>query len=504
MRRLTTKSLSLLLSLGLPLTFMVGCIAPPLESPPPQVAQQSTAWVQQRVKDKVDVLFLVDTSQSMDLMMAELRNRFDQFFQVFTNLAEHGTYADLHIGVVTADYGAGISGAPGCAPFGGGGGGKLVAKGDAAPDTCKEPTGGKRWIEFKFDAEGGTGNLPDGQNLVQTFQCMASFDTSINNAGCGFEHVLESVYAALHNTNENAGFLRDEALLTVVFLTNEDDCSAPGDSDLFDPNKQAQYGHIQSYRCTNYGIVCGSPPKLPPYADSAGDMSGCVPAPNPSGAGPGKLFDVSRYINYFSKPASEGGVKRTPLDVILVGIDAPEEPVRTILAQLTDRPEQSTCSPINENSTPACTPQVQHSCLNSAMHAFYGDPAVRLNSVIKSVKNHQVTSICETDYTSAMQNLGSLIVSNIGSGCIPAELPDVADPDCVVEDVTSELDGTFTINQIPRCDRANGEYPCWQIGQKADCMPPNSPQGVGLTIDRAGQPAPDETDARFFCNTIAK
>jgi hypothetical protein len=39
----------------------------------------------------------------------------------------------------------------------------------------------------------------------------------------------------LHNNTFNDGFLRDDAQLTLVFLTNEDDGSAPPDSDIYNP-----------------------------------------------------------------------------------------------------------------------------------------------------------------------------------------------------------------------------------------------------------------------------
>ena len=42
-------------------------------------------------------------------------------------------------------------------------------------------------------------------------------------------------------------------------------------------------------------------------------------------------YDISRYIDYFTKQAKLGGVKDDPDDVILVGIDGPETPFATVL-----------------------------------------------------------------------------------------------------------------------------------------------------------------------------
>jgi L-ascorbate metabolism protein UlaG (beta-lactamase superfamily) len=61
---------------------------------------------------------------------------------------------------------------------------------------------------------------------------------AVGDAGCGFEQHLEASYQALHdvlpNDARNHSFLRSDALLAIVFVADEDDCSAPGDTDLFD------------------------------------------------------------------------------------------------------------------------------------------------------------------------------------------------------------------------------------------------------------------------------
>src|SRR5262249_33782229 len=152
-----------------------------------------------------------DNSVSMDAMQSELRARFGDFLSVFDDLAAHGIYADLHIGVVTSDYGAGDKAKPlGCDASPGGQRGLLQPVGALAPSGCLGPTGA-RYLAYAYGADGATHNLPVGQTLAQTFTCMAS----VGSQGCGFEHQLESVYAALHNTVENAGFVRDDALLAV-------------------------------------------------------------------------------------------------------------------------------------------------------------------------------------------------------------------------------------------------------------------------------------------------
>jgi len=454
-------------------------------------------------RTKADVLFLVDDSPSMEPMAKELRARFPQFFSVFSGLAATGFHADLHIGVVTSDLGAGATGAPGCSRGGGGKMGKLQGVGAAAPRTCLRPVGAD-YLQYVFAASGdGPSNLPAGQDLATTFACMAS----VGGRGCGFEHQLEAVYQQLHHPAP--GFLRDDAILAVVLLTNEDDCSAPVDSDLFDESRTALYGFGDSYRCTRYGIVTGSPPRLPPYGASGGPLPMTAPAPNPGGAGPGKLFDVSRYIDFFTLPAAMGGAKANPVDVTLVGIDAPATPATVLLSDPGTPPGQPfvSCPQIDERGNPPCAPVLQHSCQSPTNASFFGDPSVRLNAVVQSVAHGSVRSICDDDYSGAMRDLGSQIAAQLGLGCIAAALPpDPAQPpggflaDCTIKDV-AEANGQQNAFAIPECTAPATTFPCWRVEHKDACAG-RSPQGLGITIDRNGAPTPTNVNIKASCKTL--
>ena len=57
---------------------------------------------------------------------------------------------------------------------------------------------------------------------------------------------------------ENAGFLRQDAFLAVVILSDEDDCSAT-DPAIFDTGDTAltgTLGPLSSFRCTEFGVEC--------------------------------------------------------------------------------------------------------------------------------------------------------------------------------------------------------------------------------------------------------
>jgi hypothetical protein len=498
------QSIDMRLSPWICTAMLAGCYAPPVETPKTTVEQSTPIRVWQTPQNKVDVLFMVDNSPSMAAMQDELKMRFGDFFQVFTDLAARGTYADLQIGVVTSDYGAGPMPEGNCTASPGGQLGNLQQVGLDGKG-CAGPT--DKFIKYAFHADGAaTGNLPGGNtpdDLVSTFTCMASGGA----AGCGFEHQLESVYAALKVQSGNQGFLRDDALLVVVFLTNEDDGSAPPMAQFYS-DKSDMYGAFDTYRQTRYAIACGDPATQVPYAASNGPLVGCVGAANPTAQATG-AYDLQRYIDLFTKPKAQGGIKINPLDVILVGIDAPEWPFETILAQsgtgagATPSPAYVPCTAIDTG----CEVHLQHSCQNMAAPAFFGDPPVRLNTVIRAAKTHQIANICGDDpsqppsYSQALQDLAKVITDNIGDGCIPEAVLDTTAPDCVVDDDTPQADGTIKQSSIPSCT-STASLPCWKVEVKPQCAA-TSPQSIGLTVERGQAPPPAGTYLDAACSTIA-
>jgi hypothetical protein len=515
------------INVGVAVSAMVlACQSPPVESPKTTVTQATPLRVPQNERNKVDILFMVDNSYSMDPMQEELRLRFKDFFQVFFDLARVGNFADMNVGVVTSDYGAGAGDGGNCELSPGGQGGMLqVAPSPHAanpPPGCQPPTGNTPFIHYDFKTS--SGNLPGGTDLVSEFTCMAS----VGSSGCGFEHPLESVYAALHNTTYNAGFLRQDALLAIVFVTNEDDGSAAPGVHFYSRNPM--WGQTAStYPQTRYGIFCDGNH----VADGFDNMMGttmtyghCNDAPNPMNDQE-LAYHIGRYIDYFTRPAALGGVKLLASDVVLVGIDGPESPVAVKPYYANDGSpvdgyqEQHDCpSPLLSSM---CIEAIKHSCQNNSTttnRAFFADPAVRLNAVINKAQFHKITSICGDDpsqppsYQAAMQQIGQLISSHLSPGCTPAPLVNYPnDPKCVVEDVTANPDGSQTIKEIPRCDVAGGSFPCWKIELKDQCKQifpalcsggDTSSCGAGITIDRNGQMAPANTNARVECLTVAQ
>jgi hypothetical protein len=472
------------------LVLLVGGCGSHATKPKPQ-----QVTVSGRIVDKVDILFMMDDSASTTPEIQAVVQRFPDLMKVLSTAAP----ASYHIGVVTSDLGSAQSTDAGCTP--GGLGGKLQVIGRGANNRypgggpCQPVTGGLSFIDYNL--QNSTDNLPSGRSVEDQFACMSD----VGGAGCGFEHPLEAVYKALHDCMpdasgnypdcaipENKGFLRPDSLLAVMWVTDEDDCSAPPDSDLFDKN--APYGPLLSFRCTKWGIDClqnRMESQVPD--DSNGPMLGCMSAPNPDGGGPGKLYDVSRYIDFFNNE-----VRLNSGDVILAAIDAPSTPFSTFYGGPT------TYAPCASPDGTTCAALLQHSC--SAAATFFGDPAVRINQVLAATPNGQQNSVCNPDYSPALVSFGNAIAARLnGAICLGAPVADPTAPSCTVVQIAP--DGTKT--NLPAC--GTGAPPCWKLatqpGCPSTCGPDGSSQQLAITIEYAGQPAVAGATTQATCDVVS-
>ncbi|HWE31083.1 MAG TPA: hypothetical protein VHB97_23910, partial [Polyangia bacterium] len=520
-----------LLAGGVLWLFCNACLSVPVGKLTTTTSQDTPIHISLNQQNKVDILFMVDNSSSMAAMQDALTKQFGKFLGVFSDLA-HPTdgstpqFADLHIGVVTSDYGAGSVGEGNCQATPGGQRGisQATAAASSANAGCAGPTSGL-FIQYQFNASGtDVCNLPGGactaDALNSTFTCMAS----VGDAGCGFEHQLESVYAALHDSTDNAGFLRDDALLAVVFVTNEDDGSAAPGTTFYDADTAGDpnAGAFDTYRQTRFGIECGSPLTMAPETASNGMLT-CEP-----GTEMGAEYPISRYTDFFTKAVSAGGLKSDPSSIILVGLDAPDDDIETISVKpntgcgaVSTSPTAPCVSAVYQNCGPTdtgCLTRLKHSCQNGADPRFFGDPALRINNVIRAVNppaapaQPAIFSICgqdqtvAPDYTSTLQAVAQRIVSQLKPPCIPAPLTNFAEPDCVVEDVTT-IAGVEHPTQFKRCDTVGNVAPCYTVVEDAaDCACVQGADGVqhhpSIQIMR-DMPVPANTVVKVDCATEA-
>jgi hypothetical protein len=314
---------------------------------------------------KLDILFMVDNSPSM----AEEQNNLRRNFPVFMNELKKipGGLPDVHIGVVSSDLGAGSQPLTngGC-PRPGGDRGILQTK-----PTC----GLDGNSVFLASANNGTTNNFVG-SLETAFSCMAALGTQ----GCGYEHQLQATRVALYQavTPENRGFLRDDALLAIILISDEDDCSAETTSNLFVDDASFPMT-TASFRCSQVGHLCNG--VSPPIAPFDAPLESC--RENPAG----RLIKVSEIVD------SIRALKRNPAEQIMVaGIFGwPQNPLGARYRY------QQTNQGID----------VAPICQSSNGTAAVG---LRLKTFVESFGSlGSFYSICNDDYSPALQQIGQAV-----------------------------------------------------------------------------------------------
>ncbi len=205
-----------------------------------------------RAAGQLDLLLTIDDSGSMAeeqaLLAAEIPRLIDALATGDIDgdgVQEFPAVADLRVGVVSTDLGGAI-----CSS-GGGGDGLLRTTGNTALPGCMATY--PEWVD---------GSDPAASANVA---CVASVGTG----GCGFEQPLDATLKALspstsgltfpsgsttgHGDGANAGFLRPGAVLAVLHLTDEDDCSTT-DAGLFDLD-DPRFDPNLNMRCFNHSDV---------------------------------------------------------------------------------------------------------------------------------------------------------------------------------------------------------------------------------------------------------
>ena len=184
----------------------------------------------------------------------------------------------------------------------------------------------------------------------------------LGDGGCGFEHQLASVLRALGADGappppQNANFLRPDAYLQVIVLSDEDDCSAPPDSDLFDSSSATisdPLGPMQSYRCNEFGHLCGG--KMPPRTPNGEvDLGTCTSNEH------GRLLPVAGMVTALKN------LKADPRKVLVAAISGVPTPYKV------------NAGPSQVKGDPSLWPYVEHSCVDTEPDGSqtYADPGVR-------------------------------------------------------------------------------------------------------------------------------
>ncbi len=415
----------------------------------------------------VDVLVVIDDSGTMFDKQTTLANNFGKFVQALETIP--GGLPDLHLGVITTDVGTKGSGnAMPADDIGAAGQGGCSGTGDGGNLTVGQATTitGNFVSDIKLPDGSRQRNYSDA-DLATVFGNMAKVGTF----GCGFEQPLHAMRRALENNPQNPGFLRTDAILAVLFLTDEDDCSVR-DPALFGP-ESATLGPLQSFRCTRFGVTCAVGGQTPNEMNQIGLKEQCAASTDDT-----LLDPVAPFHDFLV------GLKADPSQVIVGGIIGTPTPVEVeLVAPPGAGPPQPTLS---------------HSCSNIVNGIDQpGDPGVRLKSFFDLFPNRNTfTSICQNDFTEAVEGTANLIAQTAGTPCISKPLVDIdtAAPgiqaDCIVED---SLGTNVTI--IAECDSSSTPT-CWRLAKDAVTCPLFD--NLRLEVVREGT-IPPQTVTRARC-----
>jgi hypothetical protein len=443
---------------------LAGCPDRSISEVTPQQDKAELKEVPVQLNRNVDILFVIDNSSSMAEEQGNLITNFPRFIEVLQSIK--GGLPDVHIGVVSSDMGAGSPGDSTCKGDGDGGKLRLGVKTSGGADACaglitnsnerflsdvqdpSDPTGSKRLTNY-------TGSLSEA------FQCIAR----LGDKGCGFEHQLESMRRALDPQN-NPGFLRDDAFLAVVFLTDEDDCSSKDPNALFTTNTGVLGARV-SFRCFEYGVKCTEGGR------GFGARTNCDSAEDSP-----YFFTVDEYVQ-FLKELKGPGKEKLVITAGIIGVD-----VKTL------EPAPVKVGPDTDN---ASRPELLPVC--STKGAGSAAPGVRLSRFFRQFPDRNtVTTICNENLSDAMVLIGELLKKALGNPCIEGKLKEPYD--CSVSDVVNSGTPQQTETIVPACATNGNKPPCWEI--VADPVACSKAPSLKMEVKRSGT-VPAGTVERTQC-----
>jgi hypothetical protein len=366
---------------------------------------------------QVDLLFVVDNSDSMTEEQGALRSAFPRLMNALTSGDRDGDgvqdfpkVKDMHIGVVSTDMGLpGITGIANCSGLGQDG----ILRNQASSDQQDCSASYPHFLEFVADRDAP-------QAIAADFACIATLGTG----GCGFEQPLEAALKALwpahdpmpvpgtgknrvifladpitgigalgHGDAENGGFLRNDpvSLLGVVVLTDEDDCSASS-THVFTP---------PAFLDPNDPLVKQSMNLRCHFNQKA-------------------LYPVERYVNglHALRAGNEdlvvfAAITGVPPDLVdaeaLRKVDFANATQRDAFYQRLLGDSRMREVVIDHGTVDPSDDTLAHSCMSSGGTA---DPPIRIVQAVKGFgAGGIVQSICQADFTPALE----LIVEKLGS-----------------------------------------------------------------------------------------
>jgi hypothetical protein len=375
----------------------------------------------------LDVLFIIDDSPSMRDEQAKVAEQVPRLVSlllsggvdtdgVSTPVGEFPAIESLHVGIITpdlgystipaTDYTAGsgpsfdFNPTPACMLNNGNGkAGFMQVNGLSGPSRvpCEAQTPPEGTLYLNYPEVGF-----DQNDFVSDVACVTGQDN-----GCGFEQQLESILASDRNT-ANGGFNRVDALLAVILITDEDDCSTT-DPRVFDVEEHS------------------SNPYQGPFADPP--TNSLVQFNLRCSTHREALQQIQRYVDGIA------GLKTDPSQVVFAAItgipesaaldrenfSSDEDRYRAILEDpdMEEIPDPATAGTQSQQVRPACT---------ATDGSGAAAPGVRIVETALGLSENNtgvgtvVESICAADYAPALNAIVDRIAAALRQLCLPRPL----------------------------------------------------------------------------------
>lgn len=417
-----------------------GCPSQDLAALNPCTVSAASIRVDQGGISQVDLLFVIDNSNSMATEQLKIAEELPRLVSVLTNgdryfgredqvppgLADKDRFftkaSSLHIGVVSSSMhvmdelpSGNNTGLAGC--IADDEDARLLSSTDVAANGISNgkvelvpasPECGKLGAQPRYqDFEAGKG--PSAEDVASAFACVSR----LGIAGCPFEQQLEAMWKAvapsdgddpkLHTflndeqglgdpSGFNAGFVRDDAILAVIQVSDEEDCSIKDEGkELFSFGEAATARFGPANKTLN--LRCGQ----------FGDAENL-------------LWPASRYVS---------GLKSLK----------PDNPDRVIFAAIVGIPEDAIGESLDEVLArddmqfavdPTNTALPRASCTSVSAGGGSVDQAYPPRRFLEVAKgfgtNAVVYSICADDYAPALNTLIDRIAEKLTGNCLPRQL----------------------------------------------------------------------------------
>jgi hypothetical protein len=412
----------------------IGCMdrEPAPVCPVPTELSESSAMI--GGFEGVDMLVVVDNSRSMQEEQNILATAFFPLVNALVNPLPDWPYApadDVRVAIVSSDMGLQWGGNPydgdveldGCNSLGDNGQFETYSSGetidiqhgvipcDESASQC--PTG---WTCSATAADqvgtcqapggDGTGQACPGMNALWAETPVGPEDQPVTNDdlafqvaclsalgtdGCGFEQQLQAAAVALHKPSQ-AEFVREDALLSVLIVSDEEDCSIESD-ELFDVPEitNLSTGHVN--------VACGNHEEL--LYDPAGYRKTFE-------AVKGDKVGAAVFAAIVGVPPGEGSA--------LSACEGPGDEIGSCL----DQPQMD-LDMVEEDG---------NFYFEAACSRFEGDelitkarPGRRYVQLAAEFQNlGYMYSICRADWSPAMEDIAQLIAENLAGTCYPKPL----------------------------------------------------------------------------------